>query len=196
MGGTLHRDRLRPQNEAPRRDSVHSHPGRSCQSPPWRLARGSAKITVFRSRAVSRKESGPEPMADRPLRVDSGRSQTARIEVPTDGSRPEEIYSLNSGGVDFCWLFFLRKRIRVKFFGSTRLTSRVAEPAHDPRRQRSDPGDAPRATARVRAHGASRKSVGARHDPRRRFLPWPNAGRSDAGIGGEIEAEIFRLAKP
>ena len=136
------------------------------------------------------------PPSERPLRVDSGRSQTARIEVPTDGSWPEEIYSLNSGGVDFCWFFFLRKRISVRVFGSTRFTSRVAEPAHDPRRQRSDRGDAPRATARVRAHGASRKSVGARHDPRRRFRRWPNAGRSEDGIGREIEGEIFRLAKP
>ena len=79
--------------------------------------------------------------------------------------------SLNSGGVDFCRLVFLIKRIRVRVLGSTRFTSRVAEPAHDPRRQRSDRDDEPCATARVRAHGASRKSVGARHDRRRRFRP-------------------------
>src|SRR5277367_5505110 len=128
--------------------------------PSMGLARGSAKITVFRSRAVSRKESGPEPMADRRLRVDSGRSQTARIEVPTDGSRPEEIYSLNSGGVDFCRFFFLIKRIRVRVFGSTRLTSRVAEPAHDPRRQRSDRGDEPRARRAFARTGRAERALG------------------------------------
>jgi hypothetical protein len=70
--------------------------------------------------------------------------------------------SLNSGGVDFCRLVFLIKRIRVRVLGSTRFTSRVAEPAHDPRRQCSDRDGEPCATARVRAYGASRKSVGAR----------------------------------
>ena len=145
---------------------------------------------------IEQKHSGHNGSALHLPFVSGGACRRQRIEVPTDGSRPEEIYSLNSGGVDFCRFFFLRKRIRVRIFGSTRSTSRVAEPAHDPRRQRSDRGDAPRATARVRAHGASRKSVGARHDPKRRFRPWPDAGRSDDGIGREIEAEIFRLAKP
>jgi len=71
-----------------------------------------------------------------------------------------------------------------------------AEPAHDPRRQRSDRSDEPRATARGHAHTARRESVGARRcGRRRRFRPWPNAGRAEGGIGGEIEGEIFRLAK-
>jgi hypothetical protein len=160
------------------------------------LARLFLGVALITGRSKSPRGSRASMDVDRPLWVDTGRSQTARIDVPTDGSWPEEINSLNSGGVDFCRVFFLRKRICVRVVGSTRSISRVAEPAHDPRRQRSDRGDEPRATARVRAHGASRKSVGARHDRRRRFRPGPNAGRSDAGIGGEIEAEIFRPAKP
>jgi hypothetical protein len=145
---------------------------------------------------IEQKHSGHNGSALHLPFVSGGACRRQRIEVPTDGSRPEEIYSLNSGGVDFCWFFFLRKRIRVRIFGSTRFTSRVAEPAHDPRRQRSDRGDAPRATARVRAHGASRKGVRARHDRRRRFPPWPNAGSAEDGSGREVEAEIMRPAKP
>jgi hypothetical protein len=89
---------------------------------------------------------------DRLLWVDSGRSQSARIKIQTDGSY--------SGGVDFCRFFFLRKRIRVRVFGSTRFTSRVAEPAHDPRRQRSDRGDEPRARRAFARMGRAERASG------------------------------------
>jgi len=59
---------------------------------------------------------------------------------------------------------------------------RVAEPVYDPRRQRSDRGDEPCATAGVRARTEWREKVGTRHcGRRRRFRRKPDAGRAEDG---------------
>ena len=59
-----------------------------------------------------------------------------------------------------------RKRTRAIAFGSTRFLSRVAEPAHDLGRQRSDRVEEPCAAARARPHVAKQKaSVSRRSEP-------------------------------